>query len=30
MAQLLLRRIAGDDPPRVTVLPVEVIRRQSA
>ena len=30
MAQLLLRRIAGEDPPRVTVLPVEVIRRQSA
>jgi DNA-binding LacI/PurR family transcriptional regulator len=30
MARLLIRRIAGDDPQRATVLPVEVVRRRSA
>lgn len=29
MAQRLLQRIAGDDPPRATVLPVEVVKRES-
>jgi DNA-binding LacI/PurR family transcriptional regulator len=30
MAHLLLRRIAGDEPQRATVLPVDVVRRGSA
>ncbi len=30
MAELLLRRIADEDPPRATVLPVELIHRQTA
>jgi DNA-binding LacI/PurR family transcriptional regulator len=30
MAQLLLRRLDGDEPPYSTVLPVEVVRRMSA
>jgi len=30
MAQLLVRRIAGDDPRRATVLPVEVVPRRTA
>ena len=30
MAQLLVRRIAGDAPQRATVLPVEVVRRRTA
>jgi len=29
MAQLLLQRIAGEDPPHATVLPVEVVKRES-
>lgn len=29
MAQRLLQRVAGDDPPRATVLPVEVVKRES-
>lgn len=29
MAQRLLQRIAGDDPPRATVLPVEIVKRES-
>jgi len=29
MAQLLLQRVAGDDPPHATVLPVEVVKRDS-
>jgi hypothetical protein len=30
MAQLLVRRIAGDEPQRATVLPVEVVQRRTA
>jgi DNA-binding LacI/PurR family transcriptional regulator len=30
MAQLLVRRIAGEDPQRATVLPVEVVQRRTA
>ncbi len=30
MAQVLLARLAGQDPPRSTVLPVELVRRMSA
>ena len=30
MSERLLARIAGADPPRSSVLPVELIRRQSA
>jgi DNA-binding LacI/PurR family transcriptional regulator len=30
MAQLLLQRIAGEEPARATVLPVEVVKRYSA
>jgi DNA-binding LacI/PurR family transcriptional regulator len=29
MAQLLLQRVAGEDPPHATVLPVEVVKRDS-
>lgn len=29
MAQLLLQRVAGEDPPRATVLPVEIVKRES-
>jgi DNA-binding LacI/PurR family transcriptional regulator len=30
MADLLVQRLAGEDPTRVTILPVELVRRQSA
>lgn len=30
MASLLLRRLDGEQPPQATVLPVEIVRRQSA
>jgi DNA-binding LacI/PurR family transcriptional regulator len=30
MADLLLRRIAGEQPTRVTILPVELVRRETA
>lgn len=29
MAQRLLERVAGDDPPRATVLPVDIVKRES-
>ncbi len=30
MAQVLLSRLAGDDPPRTTILPTELVVRASA
>jgi LacI family transcriptional regulator len=30
MADVLVRRIAGEQPPRVTVLPVTLVRRRTA